>query len=283
MMTGKWTCIAALLLAATIASGCSSLPDKLNFVKKDKIKSSKDLKALDKPVEFLLSYAKLQEQSGNLAEAQESYRIVISKDPHNTDAQLGLARIAMFTGDLDKAEKLFQEVVKQAPANAEVLSSLGQFHAEKKDWARSAALFGQAAELEPENRDYRGLYAAALAHLGKTQEALTELRKIAPESEAHFVVAYVLKEEGNWRGAEYHVQQSLALNPKYPEARAFLEELKYAGGEHTRYAQHTRPSGMTPALPAGYERSANTSAAAQTGQFPGKFEYEEEKINPLDF
>jgi len=282
-MTGKWICIATLLFTATVAAGCSSLPDKLNFVKKDKANSSKHLENLNQPVSFVLTYAKWQEERGDLGEAKESYQIVISKDPENLEARLGLARIAMKTGELDKAGELFRGVLKVAPGNAEVLDSLGQFYAEKKDWPRSIAMLDQAVAIEPENELYRYHYGAALAHFGKTAEAFGEFRKIHTESEAHFELASILKSEGNWQQAEYHVQRSLVLNPKFPEARTLLEELKYGGGQHTRYAQHSTPGRTTPALPAGYERATRTPAAAQSAQFPGTFEYQEEKIDPLDF
>jgi Tfp pilus assembly protein PilF len=283
IMTGKRTCIATLLLAATIAAGCSSLPDKLNFVKKDKVDSSKDIKHLNKPVKFVLSYAQWQEERGDLGEARESYKIVISKEPQNLEARLGLARIAVKTGDLEKAEGLFQGVLNEAPGNADVLNSLGQFYAEKRDWPRSVTMLGQAAGLEPENRQYRYQYGAALAHFGRTGEAFTEFRKILSEPEAHVELASILKSEGNWQQAEFHVQRALVLNPKFPEARTLLEELKYSGGEHTRYAQHTSPSGMTPTLPAGYERSANSPAGTPTDSYPGTFDYSEDNVSPLDY
>lgn len=281
MMTGKWTCLAALLFAAVLTSGCSSIPEKLKFAKKDEVKSTKFVDELNKPVGFHLSYAQWQEETGNLPEASESYRIVLSKEPQNIKAQLGLARVSMKSGDLEGAEALFTQVLKEAPGNHEVLDSLGQFYAEKKDWPRSVAMLDQATRLQPENKTYRYHYAAALAHFGKAPEAFSEFQKILSESESHYALATILKKQGNWRGADYHVQQSLALNPKYAEARKLYDDLKYSGGEHTRYAQHSAPTGAPRTLPAGYEQ--RTAQPAPTGQYPGSIDYHEEKINPLDY
>lgn len=281
MMTGKWTCLAVLLFTASLASGCSSIPEKLKFAKKDEAKSTKVVDELNRPVGFHLSYAQWQEETGNLPEASESYRIVLTKEPQNIKAQLGLARVSMKAGELEQAEALFTEVLKVAPGDHEVLDSLGQFYAEKKDWPRSVAMLDQAVRLQPENKTYRYHYAAALAHFGKGPEALTEFQKILTESESHYALAHILKKQGNWQGADYHVQRSLALNPKSPEARKLYDDLKYAGGVHTRYAEHSAPSGTPRTLPTGYEQ--RTAQPASSGQYPGTFEYHEEKINPVDF
>jgi tetratricopeptide (TPR) repeat protein len=266
-----------------MASGCSSLPDKLKFAKKDETTSSKAVDDLQQPVKFHLTYAQWQEENGNFPEALESYRIVVSKDPQNTEARLGLARIAMKTGDIEQAENLFKGVLKEAPQDAEVLDSLGQFYAEKHDWPRSVALLDRATQLEPDNQIYQYHYAAALAYFGKAPEALAEFREILSEPESHFALAHILKTEGDWQQAEYHVQRALALNPKFPEARKLLDELKYSGGEHSRYAQHSKPARTTRTLPAGYERSAGSPASNEYDRSPGKFEYQEETIDPLDF
>ena len=260
------------LLSASILMGCS-LPGKFKLGKKDNVPSNKAIGNLNNPEKFTLSYAKWQEQQGQIQEAQESYSIVLSEYPENKQAKLGLARVNTRLGNLPEAEETLKQLLKEAPNDAEVLDAVAQLYAEKGDWPRALALLDQAVTLKPDDQTYRYHHAVALAEFGKVRESLQEFRSVLPESEANFNLAVVLKRKGDLRGAEYHVAQALALDPKYPEAKKFYQELQ--AGANNRYANHASNRYQQPTQPAGYQSPV-------TPPYQGTAEYQEESRGPFE-
>jgi len=87
------------MLSAFVLVGCS-LPEKFKLGKKGNRLSNKAIGNLNNPEKFTLSYAKWQEQQGQIQEAKESYSIVLSENPENKQAKLGLARVNTRLGNL---------------------------------------------------------------------------------------------------------------------------------------------------------------------------------------
>ena len=54
---------------------------------------SRATKELENPVKLHLSYARWQEEIGQLVEARNSYELVLGAEPKSVDAILGLARL----------------------------------------------------------------------------------------------------------------------------------------------------------------------------------------------
>ena len=271
-MNGQSLKIVAFMLVVSFLTGCS-ITDKFKLGKKDDPASNKAIGKLSNPEKFTLSYAKWQEQQGQIQEAQESYRIVLSENPNNTAAKLGLARVNTRLGKMEEAESSLKEMLKQSPNDPEVLDAVAQLYAEKGDWPRALALLDQVVVLKPDDQTYRYHHAVALAEFGKVSEALDEFRRVLPESEANFNLAVVLKRKGDLRGAEYHVAQALAVDPKYPEAKKFYNELR--AGQRSRYANHSTSRYPQPTQPAGYQ-------APVTPPYEGKIEYREESRGPFE-
>jgi len=62
-----------------------------------------------------ISYAKLQEESGNYSEARKRYSLALEQDPRSAEAVLGLARLDYLAHRIDEAELQFKKAVKIAP------------------------------------------------------------------------------------------------------------------------------------------------------------------------
>jgi tetratricopeptide (TPR) repeat protein len=74
---------------------------------------------------------------------------------------------------------------------------------------------------------------AALAQLGRTEEALEALRiavaKVPESADAHANLANVLTVKQDWQGARRHYEIALRLNPRSVAARQGLARLDAAG------------------------------------------------------
>ncbi|MBD3673802.1 MAG: tetratricopeptide repeat protein [Planctomycetaceae bacterium] len=274
-MTLKKQTMLVLLLAAGMLTGCS-LPDKLKISSFKKSSGNKALSKLNNPEKFTLSYAKWQEQQGQLQEAQESYRIVLSENRANREAKLGLARVNTRLGNYSEAETALKELLKGTPTDAEVLDAVAQLYAEKGDWTRALSMLDRAVASEPNNETYRYHHAVALAEFGKIPESLDEFRRVLPDSEANFNLAVVLKRRGELRGAEYYAAQALMLDPRYPEAKKLYQELR--SEQTSRYAARSENYRTQATQPAGYQVPVSP---ANQGT-PGTIEYYEESRPPFE-
>src|SRR5262245_14664210 len=80
----------------------------------------------------------LLERSGNLVDAEKSYRRVLELDPELDSARVGLAEVLYNTSRGEDAAKLFQQVGKRQPENPKALLGLARCQCElgKSDEAR---------------------------------------------------------------------------------------------------------------------------------------------------
>ncbi|MGH8662541.1 MAG: tetratricopeptide repeat protein, partial [Burkholderiales bacterium] len=148
------------------------------------------------------AYAALQ--SGRLDEAQRSYHEVLSAEPKNVDALLGLAAVAVRHGNSDEAIRRYLHLLEIEPQNALAQSgliallgradpvaaesklkqliarapsahlyfTLGNLYADQSQWAAAQYAYFQAHHLEPANPDYAYNLAVGLEHVSQPKLAL---------------------------------------------------------------------------------------------------------------
>jgi putative thioredoxin len=141
-------------------------------------------------VELEAKEAEQAAESGDVGAAERGFRDVLSEDPENVDAGLGLARLLIDRGGFDEAEPL---VAKHLPApDAERLQGLIDVHrwadevgdgtlatakrlAAAGDWA--GALSGMAAALAEDRDAARAAMLTAFAALGDDDPLVPEFRR----------------------------------------------------------------------------------------------------------
>lgn len=160
-------------------------------------------------------------QAGRLAQAETSYRQVLSRDAHNRDARMGLAAIAVRSGLLDSARAQYQAVLQrnpkdlaahaaladldqdrntntesqlksllaEQPQSAQLHFALANIYAEQRRWPYAQQAYFEAQRLAPEHPDYAFNLAVSLEHLGQSRTALEYYRRaiqLAGQQHAQF-------------------------------------------------------------------------------------------------
>lgn len=162
------------------------------------------------PVNLLLNNAWQAYNQAEYASAAESYKEVLSSEPGNRDALLGIAAIAVKNAEYKKAEVTYRLLLKLNPrdqvaiaamANMAELSTvemsesqlkfalqqqpmathlnfaLGNFYAKRNRWSEAQSAYFKAWQGDNENGDYLYNLAVSLDHLGETKEALRFYKK----------------------------------------------------------------------------------------------------------
>jgi tetratricopeptide (TPR) repeat protein len=186
--------------------------------------------------------------AGNHQLAIQAYGKAVAAAPDNLVALQGLANAHARAGQTDRAISLYEQTVEASPGNSVILYNLGTLlsevgreqeaeaafrraleiapdltdarfnlalmHERRDDWAAALAQYDAILELEPEDLEAAVRRAGALAHLGRGDEARSELTSILgrdPKMGSAFIAlgkAYELDGDGD--GAERSFRRALA-------------------------------------------------------------------------
>lgn len=223
--------------------------------------------------------AETAEKRGRLEFAAEDYRTVLSADPANPEAHLGLARIARAKGDAGTAIREAETAIREAPDlfGAHVL--LAGIATDRGDRATAAAHWAMAVEAGPRDRDARvtlakllrqegdaagavaqwraalqikedaeGLAAlveaAHAAHdAGAEVEAIERLSAVDPSSAEWRRVAEIRLAAQDWEGAEKALRRALARDPRDAAANAGLGQVCLRRGATQEAVEAFRAAG----------------------------------------
>jgi len=149
-------------------------------------------------------------QRNDLATARDSYQRVLSREPTNRDALLGLAGIALRTGDLNSAESHYLRLLELDPRDTQAVSSLialhgqldpvasesrlktliasqpeaaplhfvlGNQYAKQSRWTEAQEAYFRAFSVNPDNADYAFNLAVSLDQLRQKKPALEYYRR----------------------------------------------------------------------------------------------------------
>jgi tetratricopeptide (TPR) repeat protein len=167
---------------------------------------------------------------GETHEAERVIREFLKGNPHDVEGMRLLARIGMKLDVLDDAEFLLESVLAFAPdyhlARCDYVRVLLQRHRNAKALEQSKILL----QAEPQNRDYRAVYATASLALADYDEALRVYRALveeAPEAaDLHLSIGHALKTLGRQQEAIAAYRSAAQANPSFGDAYWSLANLK---------------------------------------------------------
>jgi tetratricopeptide (TPR) repeat protein len=163
-------------------------------------------------------------------EAERVIRRYLQTSPRDVEGMRLLARIGMKLDVLDDAEFLLESVLAFAPeyhlARYDYVRVLLQRHRHAKALEEARILL----RAEPDNRDYRAVYATACVALADYDEAIRTYRQLAEEAPAaadlHLSIGHALKTLGNQREAIAAYWTAAEVNPSFGDAYWSLANLK---------------------------------------------------------
>jgi tetratricopeptide (TPR) repeat protein len=174
--------------------------------------------------------ARLMENQGKFAEAEDKYREALRASPNDLNAMVGLGRLYDRQGQAQKAIEVYQKASQAHPTNGLVFNDLGLCYRRQRQMDKSMVAFRKAVDLVPDNVKYRNNLAAALVDAGRINEAYQELAAANSAAVAHYNLAFMLQQKGQRADCLRHLQEAVTLDPALTPAREMLAQL---GGNST--------------------------------------------------
>ena len=130
----------------------------------------------------LSALATLFEQNRDYTSAAEVWRQALRMDPENSRIKRALAQDVLFTDHFDDALKLYNEIAAADPHDIQIQLRISEIYRHNGDFAKARAAFAKAKEVEPDNLEVRYDEVNLLDAEGKTDEAVTALRKVLDDT-----------------------------------------------------------------------------------------------------
>lgn len=179
------------------------------------------------------AYFRLEEYEQALVYIREARRL----DRNNTSITALQGRINTGLGKYSEAERIFDAILEREPHNLDAQFGMAELQAAKGSVENAIAGYRKALESDPYNR--RGLLSAALLYSAQNnlQEA-SELIQTAVDSypedpRVHSIAAEYYFKRDDSRKAEEHARQALQLDSESEEAIYVLIRILYAQDRFT--------------------------------------------------
>jgi tetratricopeptide (TPR) repeat protein len=167
---------------------------------------------------------------GELAPADELIRAYLRAHGDDIEANRLLARICVERDALDEAQHRLERVLELAPDYQLARFDYAQLLARRHLHLAARGQTERLLQSEPENRNYRTLYASTLVGLGQHEQALRLYRELLPgaaqPAEIHLSIAHSLKTLGFTPAAVAEYRAAVKVRPGYGEAYWSLANLK---------------------------------------------------------
>lgn len=154
--------------------------------------------------------------------ARQRYQKVLTTDPKNKAALIGLAKLYARAGDKDRAIQGYEAALRHHPKDHELAHKMAAMQARFGDWPACTDAARYALSLDPENRTYQKTLGYALSQTGKWDEAFDTLMKLMPEADARYFLGRVLADMDRVDEAKVQMDLALRVNPQFDPAREFL-------------------------------------------------------------
>ena len=167
---------------------------------------------------------------GELEPAEHIIRAYLLKSGNDIEAMRLLARIGIARDVLDDAEMLLDAVLKIAPSYRAARYDYASVLLERHRYQRAGEEAAKLLAIDPDNLDYRALYASASVGLGEHERAIALYRKLVEElpgaANFHLSLAHSLKTQGRREESIEAYRAAAAARPDFGDAYWSLANLK---------------------------------------------------------
>ena len=165
--------------------------------------------------------------------ASIDYRTVLSADPANPEAHLGLARVARKQGDASRAKEEARATLAAAPAHLGALGLLADLAVEAGQTEEAAGICAQIVDANPRDRKARLRLAKLYRAAGKPELARDQLRvamEQKEDAEVLVLLADAARAANDLRTEIEAVERLSALDPSAAEWRR-IGEMRLSSGD----------------------------------------------------
>lgn len=180
------------------------------------------------------------DQLGHPGEARPHLRKGVELAPDSVVAHAFLGLHYDRLGDYPAGRAEYEAAYDLDPENPAICIEIGQTWAAEGRYTAAEIWLQEAVSLQPDDPAlWEALARFYLDHniaaLGQATEATAELMRLAPDdARAHDLRGWALFQTGNYGGAQYRLQQALALDPTLASAHYHLGRLWAARGEQKK-------------------------------------------------
>ena len=167
---------------------------------------------------------------GELAAAENVVRAFLLQQGNHVEAMRLLARIGFQRDMLDDAELLLEAVLRLAPTYQAARFDYVRVLLERHKYAAAREQLEQLLTTEPQNAQYRTLYASAFVGLGEHERAIALYRELLTASprtpDLLLSLAHALKTVGRQQESVEVYREAAAIRPDFGDAYWSLANLK---------------------------------------------------------
>ena len=196
----------------------------------EKAQASRQAAASLSPMQAKLDDATRLFIKGQFRESEKLAQELVRENPHDVNAALLLARLAMMANCFDDALEILEKIIERQPRFIAAWHDLGTCLKERHRYEEAVNALAKALEIDPNNALTHYYYGAALAMAAKPAEAVLAYRQavsIDPQLPgAHIGLGHVLKTVGDQEGGIAAYRDAIALRPNFGETYYSLANLK---------------------------------------------------------
>lgn len=172
-----------------------------------------------------LSAARMMEQRGQIEAAEQQYQKLLSMEPSNVNALVGLARLQHGQGKMEEAIASYQKALEVRGQDPVILNDLALCYgrAGRRQEAIQSLRIAMAAT--PSSLLYRNNLAALLVESGSPDEAVEVLQQTHGPAIANYNVGYLLYQQGKSDMARTHFEVALQSDPNLRAAQVMIDKL----------------------------------------------------------
>jgi Flp pilus assembly protein TadD len=188
----------------------------------------------DRP-EAHLNLGLLKSRRQQLDDAEVEYRTALRLDPKFVPALVNLADLDRQRGLDKEGAELLRTAIAIEPRNAAIKHSLGLLLVRQRNLSEALPLLRDAATLDPDNARYAYVYAVALNSTGSVSEAKNLLKRAHEQhpTDRNILSGLIAfeRDSGDVASALTHAQELAVLEPKSPQIRGLLDDLRRRSGQ----------------------------------------------------
>ncbi len=177
----------------------------------------------------LLSTAFAHHQRGEISQAAQLYRQIVSADPANVEALHLLGVASLQLGQPRQASQWLERAVALQPSSSAFHANLGEAYRAQGRLEQAEACFRLALRLKPDNADAAYNFGLLLMQLGqpaRAAELFTQALQYRPNfALAHNNLGNAYRMLGNIEQALGHFRRAVELNPQLGLAHGNLGQL----------------------------------------------------------
>jgi len=162
---------------------------------------------------------------GRFAEAIAQYNQALKIQPKNPQALINLALAYYKTGRIAEAREKLESVRPMLPDNRQVALLLADCELRLGEYKRAIALLDPLERETPDDLALSYLLGTALIRDQQTErgsQVIDRILRHGDSAEAHLLLATAKLNVHDVSGAQQDLEKAIELNPKLPEAHAYL-------------------------------------------------------------